>query len=59
MAKCKICGNYSKNGHLFCKDCYQDAKDYIDELWENYESEYDLEKHYFNIKNMCLHTTIL
>lgn len=53
MAKCVICGKYTKNNYLFCKDCYHEVNVIYDEYWDQYDNDYELRNDYFEIRKKC------
>ena len=51
-SNCIICGNYTNNNHLFCKDCFIYIKNINYEL-KMYGGRQDLKTFYFNLKETC------
>lgn len=53
MDQCRICGTYTRNNYLFCKDCYQEVKIIFDEHFTDYDNEYEIRNDYFDTRKKC------
>lgn len=55
--KCILCGEKTKNGYLFCKDCYDNLEERQEkkDLDQNHDTSY-FKEYYYNAKNFALNT---
>ncbi len=51
--KCLICGNETKNGYLYCKECYYNIEDRKEELDKN-QKPTKLKDYYYNAKDYAM-----
>lgn len=50
---CKLCGNTTTNGYNYCKDCYYNIQDRMEELDKN-QNQTKLKDYYYNAKDYAM-----
>lgn len=53
IKNCILCGELTNNGHHYCKDCYYNIKDRMDELDKN-QKPIKLKDYYYNAKDYAM-----
>lgn len=51
--ECKLCGNETTNGYLYCRDCYYNIQDRMEELDKN-QNPNKLKDYYYNAKDYAM-----